>query len=283
MGLAMNCDDESRSKRLNELDGKEWVKSTKSWFIINPRSRNAKQIKHPGKFPEELVKRFVRFFTQAGDWVLDPFAGVGSTAVACKSLGRNSISIELVPKFAKIAEEQISGRKGSGTHTVIIGDSKNGTSLIEEHFNDSTPEFDYLITSPPYWNMLRKSRGNNETTHKERREEGLSEYYSDLGIDIGNIESYEEYLQAVTKTIEGYYELLKDGAYLTIVAQNMRDIDGDLKAIAWDLAKLLSKTYDLKQEQIWCQDNKRLGCWGFPTTYVSNVHHHYCIVLRKPK
>ena len=279
----MNNKDETPSNRLNELNGKEWVKSTKSWFIINPRSRNAKQVEHPGKFPEELVERFVRFFTQAGDWVLDPFAGVGSTAVACKSLGRNSISIELVPKFAKIAEEQISGRKGSGTHTVIIGDSKNGTSLIEEHFNDSTPEFDYLITSPPYWNMLRKSRGNNETTHKERREQGLSEYYSDLGIDIGNIESYEEYLQAVTKTIEGYYELLKDGAYLTIVAQNMRDIDGDLKAIAWDLAKLLSKTYDLKQEQIWCQDNKRLGCWGFPTTYVSNVHHHYCIVLRKPK
>jgi DNA modification methylase len=279
----LNNHDESRSKRLNELNGKEWVKATKSWFVLNPKARNSKQVQHPGKFPEELVERFVRFFTNSGEWVLDPFAGVGSTAVACKTLGRNSVSIELVPKFAGIAKEQITKHEGHGDHEVILGDAMKGAPLLRNHFDGDSPTFDYLITSPPYWNMLRKSRGNNVTTQKERREEGLKEYYSDLDVDIGNIESYNDYLQAVTKTIEGYYELLRDGSYLTIIAQNMRDTNGDLKAIAWDLARLLSKTYDLKQEQIWCQDNKRLGCWGFPTTYVSNTHHHYCIILRKPK
>ncbi|MGM0686802.1 MAG: DNA methyltransferase, partial [Promethearchaeati archaeon] len=255
----MSNHDDSDSNRLNELNGKEWVKSTKSWFIINPRSRNTKQVEHPGKFPEELVERFVQFFTHRENWVLDPFGGVGSAALACKSLGRNSVSIELVPKFATIAREQIREHEGSGRHEVITGDSKRGVSLIEERFDGKPPEFDYLITSPPYWNMLRKSRGGNITTHKERREEGLSEYYSESNRDIGNIESYDAYLQSVTEILEGYYGLLKNGAYLTVVAQNMRDIDGDLKAIAWDLARLLSETYDLKQEQIWCQDNKRLG------------------------
>ncbi|MFW9807137.1 MAG: site-specific DNA-methyltransferase, partial [Candidatus Thorarchaeota archaeon] len=75
--------------------------------------------------------------------------------------------------------------------------------------------------------------------------------------------------------------ILAENAYLTIVVQNMRDIDGRLRPIAWDLALELSKVYDLRQEMIWCQDNKKLGCWGYPTTYVSNVHHHYCIILQK--
>ena len=83
--------------------------------------------------------------------------------------------------------------------------------------------------------------------------------------------------------MDGVQPFLSDGAYLAIVAQNMRDVDGIMRPIAWDLARRLSNTYELKQEQIWCQDNKRLGCWGFPTTYVSNVHHHYCLVLQKAK
>jgi hypothetical protein len=82
------------------------------------------------------------------------------------------------------------------------------------------------------------------------------------------------------KIIEGLSPLLSDRAYLVIVVQNMRDVDGSLKPIAWDLARRLSEDYDLRQEMIWCQDNKKLGCWGYPTTYVSNVHHHYCLILQ---
>ena len=152
---------------------------------------------------------------------------------------------------------------------------------IEQHYEREAPIFDFLMTSPPYWNMLRKSRGGNETVHKEREENGLPIYYSDLVLDVGNIESYEEYIERLGQIFDRISPLLKDKAYLVIVAQNMRDVDGHMKPIAWDLAKRLSKTYALRQEMIWCQDNKRLGCWGFPTTYVSNVHHHYCLVLQK--
>ncbi|OLS20449.1 MAG: hypothetical protein ThorAB25_28220, partial [Candidatus Thorarchaeota archaeon AB_25] len=66
---------------LNDLDAKSWVKSTKSWFVINPRSRSREQLSHPAKYPEELVQRFVTYFTKQDGWVLDPFAGVGSTLV----------------------------------------------------------------------------------------------------------------------------------------------------------------------------------------------------------
>jgi DNA modification methylase len=266
--------------KLNDLDAKEWVKSTKSWFIVNPRSRKKSQLTHPAKFPEELVHRFVSYFTKSNAWILDPFAGVASTMIACKNLNRNSVGIELNPKFAKIGRDVLNKTPGGGEHHVIVGDSSKIDDALENHF-DHVPLFDFMITSPPYWNMLRKSRGYNDTVHKERAESGLPQYYSDSESDIGNIESYTEYIERVGSVIDSAFDYFRNDAYLTIIAQNMRDVNGELRPIAWDIANRLSKRYRLRQEQIWCQDNKRLGCWGYPTTYVSNVHHHYCIILQK--
>ena len=265
------------SNRLNNLDGKSWVKATKSWFVINPPRRTQTQVIHPAKFPEALVRRFVRFFTQENAWVLDPFAGIASTMIACKSLNRNSVGIELNPEFARTGLKLIQDQNGSGKQTILVGDSLNIAELISTAYGVSAPAFDYLITSPPYWNMLSKSRGGNETSHKERKKKGLKTKYSDSADDFGNIENYDEYIDSIGIVFDRIKPFLKSGAYLTIVIQNMRDVNGNLRTIAWDLANRISNSYSLKQEQIWCQDNKRLGCWGYPTTYVSNVHHHYCL------
>jgi len=274
-------EDQPTTSKLNDLDGKEWVKSTKSWFVVNPRSRSRNQLEHPAKFPEELVSRFVKFFTKSGAWVLDPFAGVGSTQVACKALDRNSIGIELSQEFVHAGTSEIQNTEGSGDQLILLGDSLDIAAVLETHFGEDVPQFDYLITSPPYWNILKKSRGGNESTHKERAEKGLKQYYSSLSEDLGNIDSYEEYIESVGTVLESVFPFMVDGSYLTVVVQNIRDADGSFRPIAWDLATRLSETYEMRQEQVWCQDNKRLGCWGYPTTYVSNVHHHFCLVLQK--
>ncbi len=268
------------SNTLNDLDAKSWVKATKSWFVINPRSRSRGQMSHPAKYPEELVRRFVTYFTKEDGWVLDPFAGVGSTLVACRETGRNAVGIELNQEFVDIGKAELQIAAGNGHQTLLLGDSANSRELISHHFSENIPLFDYVITSPPYWNMLRKSRGGNQSIHKQRQEEGLKQYYSESESDLGNIEVYEEYITGVGRIIRELRPLLSERAYLTIVVQNMRDVDGVLQPIAWDLARVFSKDYDLRQEMIWCQDNKKLGCWGYPTTYVSNVHHHYCINLQ---
>ena len=229
---------------LNNLSGKEWVRATKSWFVINPKPRTKRQINHPAKYPEELVAHLLRFFTKEDSWVLDPFAGVGSTLIACKEMNRNAVGIELNPEYVEIGNHQIDHTKGKGEIHLLVGDAYQTAEYVRNSLGENQPTFDFLMTSPPYWNMLRKSRGGNDSVHKER-------------------------------------EAANSEAYLVVVVQNMRDIDGEMKPIAWDLARRISQTYALKQEMIWCQDNKRLGCWGFPTTYVSNVHHHYCLVFQK--
>ena len=265
---------------LNDMDGKEWVKATKSWFVINPRSRTAAQLDHPAKFPEELVKHFVGFFTKRDSWVLDPFVGVGSTLIACKEISRNSVGIELSSEFAQTGIRYLKEIQGHSQHHLIGGDAIDAISLLENHFEGAVPKFDYLITSPPYWDMLRKSRGGSDSVHKEREEKGLKQHYSESHNDLGNVEDYTMYIEKLALILANLKPLLKQDAYLTIIVQNMRDVDGQMKPIAWDLARRLSSVYSLQQEFIWCQDNKKLGIWGYPTTYVSNVHHHYCLIFQ---
>jgi site-specific DNA-methyltransferase (adenine-specific) len=56
---------------------------------------------HPAPFPVEIAERLVRMFSFAGDTVLDPFCGSGSTAIAACRTGRNSMSCDIEIKYVE--------------------------------------------------------------------------------------------------------------------------------------------------------------------------------------
>ena len=62
---------------------------------------------HPAPFPIELAERLIRLFSFAGDTVLDPFVGTGSTALAALNSGRNSIGVDIEPKYIEIAQRRL--------------------------------------------------------------------------------------------------------------------------------------------------------------------------------
>ena len=63
---------------------------------------------HPTEKPLKLFEYIVRVSSNENDTILDPFAGSGTTGVACKNLNRNFIGIELDPEYFKVAEKRIS-------------------------------------------------------------------------------------------------------------------------------------------------------------------------------
>jgi len=65
------------------------------------------QAEHPAPYPVKLADRLIRMFSFAGDTVLDPFAGTGTTGVAASRIGRNSVNVELEPKYVDIAEQRL--------------------------------------------------------------------------------------------------------------------------------------------------------------------------------
>ena len=265
------------SNKLNDLDSKRWLKFQKSWFIHNPPRRKKGVLVHPAKFPETMAQEFIEFFTKQGETVLDPMAGTGSTIVAALRAGRNSYGIELNPKYAEIAKQIIAeernllGEKVEGLRSKVVnGDAAQIT-------NYQLPLIDYVLTSPPYWDMLH-ARGA-ETQKKRRATEELDVHYSDDPNDLGNIQDYETFLEKLVGIYQGLQPLLREKAYLTIIVKNVKK-GGKIYPLAWDLGRELGKTYTLKDEKIWVQDNQRLSPFGLGSAWVSNTFHHYCLQFR---
>jgi adenine-specific DNA-methyltransferase len=83
------------------------------WEIPNVKANHVEKTDHPCQFPVELIERLVLAMTDGNDWVLDPFGGVGTTAIAALMHQRRSIITEMVPEYVQIARERIEmARKG---------------------------------------------------------------------------------------------------------------------------------------------------------------------------
>ena len=207
--------------------------------------------------------------------------GTGSTLIAAMRAGRHSYGIELNPVYADIARQAVEeervflGENTTGvTAEVITGDAAHLAELVK---TCHIPPIDYVITSPPYWNMLH-ARGA-KTQGQRRSSPDLDVVYSENPDDLGNIAEYEEFLSRLSNIYTGIQPFLKPKAYLTIIVKNVKK-GGKIYPLAWDLAHLLSKTYRLKDEKIWCQDDIRLSPYGLGKAWVSNTFHHYCLQFR---
>jgi adenine-specific DNA-methyltransferase len=88
-----------------EIVANDW--ETTMWNIPNVKSNHPEKTKHPCQFPIELVERCVLALTNENSWVLDPFAGVGSSIIGAVKNNRNAIGIEKEVEYCKIAEQRI--------------------------------------------------------------------------------------------------------------------------------------------------------------------------------
>ncbi len=77
------------------------------WNIPNVKSNHIEKTSHPCQFPIELIERLVLSMTEENDWVLDPFMGVASTAVASLLHNRKVIGAEIIEDYVKIGWERI--------------------------------------------------------------------------------------------------------------------------------------------------------------------------------
>ncbi len=262
------------SNPINELTGREWVKFTCSWFIFNALHKDLKEERevspnskeHPATFSPTMIEEFIKFFTKKGEAVLDPFSGIGSTFVACKRTGRIGYGIELNKKYYDISIKRTPGFKKN-----IFNDN------AENIKNLKIPEIGFSISSPPYWNVLNRSTKDFKI---KRTKNGLDQNYSTRTEDLGNIDDYELFLKRLASIYFDVYELLKKKGYLVIIVKNVKK-EGIMYPLAWDLAKILSEKYELKDEKIWIQDKIGLAPYGYPSAWASNILHHYCLIFQK--
>jgi modification methylase len=90
---------------LTKEEMQSWLRS--GWEDI-PGASTTKTA-HPAPFPIELAERLIRLFSFAGDTVLDPFLGTGSTTAAAMRSGRNSIGVEVERSYLEAAHKRLDG------------------------------------------------------------------------------------------------------------------------------------------------------------------------------
>ncbi len=84
---------------------KDWEKEI--WNIPNVKANHREKTDHPCQYPIELVERCILALSNEGGWILDPFAGVGSTLIAAQKNNRNAIGVEIFKKYIDIGEDRI--------------------------------------------------------------------------------------------------------------------------------------------------------------------------------
>ncbi len=255
------------------------------WEIIKPKARNKKEVLHPAKYPEELIERFIEVFTKKNDNVFDPMSGTGSSQFAAIRSGRNGYGTELSSFFAEIANQRLSEFQNPTQKTLDFFTPKKNNARFKILNKDAKtiakndfPQIDYLITSPPYWDMLNMKGAENQA---KRKQKGLKLNYSDDKNDFGNISDYAAFINELCKLYFNLDDILRPGAAITIIVKNIKK-KGKNYPFAYDLAKILQEKWILLPEFYWLQDDINLAPYGYGNTFVSNTFHQYCLNFLKP-
>jgi DNA modification methylase len=94
-----------REGKKNTIGRDDFLEFTKSIWTFP--SESARRIGHPAPFPVELPRRLIELYSFAGDVVLDPFVGSGSTCIAALKTKRRFVGYEKNGRYVKLAERRI--------------------------------------------------------------------------------------------------------------------------------------------------------------------------------
>ena len=268
---------------LNDLTAKEWIVETVS--VWNQKGLGAKhpdariERQHPAPFSFTDISRLVRFFTKRGQVVLDPFVGIGSTLKACALEGRKGIGIELNPRFVELTRERILTEvrdmfSTTDDQQILEGDARDLLLRIPDE------SVDFVVTSPPYWAILKKE---DHKVRQERIANGLATDYGNDPRDLGQISNYDDFLTELTGIFSECQRVLRRGKFMAIVVSDFRDKSRYVMFHA-DLAQTLATIgLEMRGLKVLYQRHKRVYPYGYPYSYVPNIHHQYILILQRPK
>jgi len=271
--------------KLNDLTGKEWTHFLCSVKVTSYSTQGKEGFSHdlrkihPSPKPPQLMKEIIEFFTKKGQWVLDPFVGVGGTLLGCSLSDRNGVGIDLVQKYLDVYEK-VCEREGLKKQIVKQGDARNIEEILNNLRKDNKgiPEkFDLILTDPPYCNMMAKKRTATLKRGKERTP------FSNLSSDIGNLD-YDEFLEELKNIIEKNVKFLHVKKYLVMFIKDLQPNEHHNMLHA-DVINKLNEIRNLKFRgyKIWFDKTQTLYPFGYPYAFVANQFHQFILVFRKER
>ena len=271
----------NNKNKLNDLSGSEWIYFLNSVDVTHYSTKGADgfahhlRIKHPSPKPPQLMRKFVDFFTKENQVVFDPFMGVGGALIACSLSNRKGIGVDLSKEYIDLYKK-VCMELGVTEQTAIVGNSLHLEKLLKKN-----TLVDFILTDPPYGEML-----SNKRTGQRRKKIGVAEAtpFTDNVTDLGNM-NRENFLESLKNIIQKSMEYLKPRGYVAIFVKDLQPKNGEHNMLHSFIADKLLEIPDLsfRGYKIWYDATQKLYPFGYPHAFVANQFHQFIMVFRKEK
>ena len=223
---------EEKTGRINDINLNRWKEYndilTDSLWVLKKRDRSGEhKASYWGNFIPQIPNQLLRRYTKKNEWVLDPFLGSGTTLIECKRLGRNGIGVELLENISANAKKVIEQEKTYDKKIVteIINADSSELDYKTEFKRIGIKSVQFLIMHPPYWDIIKFSKNNN---------------------DLSNAETIEDFLKLFGKIIEKTYPLLDKGRYFALVIGDKYSKGEWIPLGFYTMQEVLKRGYKLK-------------------------------------
>ena len=243
-------------------------------YVIESKSKMDEiGLKHPAPFSYIDIKEICLRNGIKNKTILDPFLGVGSTIIGCFE-NNKCIGIELNKEYVNLTYQRyelLNLPKKIKDNLIVCGDSFIEVPRIEN--------FDIVITSPPYFNILKNKTTGVRSDGSQSRQ-GI-EYYSEDDKDVGNISEYSAYLESIKSIFNECYKKTNNGGefYLVIsdftVNKKEKDVHSDMIRLMNEIGYYYCGTSYIRQNQ------KVIYPFGYPFKIVLNHIFQYVIKFKK--
>jgi DNA methylase len=193
---------EEKTAGVNDINLRRWKEYqeviTDSLWVLPKRDTSGAHLGwYWGNFIPQIPHQLLLRYTKKGEWVLDPFAGSGTTLIECRRLGRNGLGLELNPETAERARGLIAEQphRHDTVSEFIVGDARS-VDLKPEFARAGIKGVQFLLLHPPYHDIIE---------------------FSDDPRDLSRAASTEEFLRKFGACLDNLLPLLDRGRYLALV------------------------------------------------------------------
>jgi hypothetical protein len=178
-------------------------------------------VAHPAKMLPAIAREAIERYTEAGDLVIDPMCGIGTTLVEASHLNRRSFGVEYEPRWARIAEKNLahaSTQGATGEARIVAGDARNIAELAPKALLGTAA---LVITSPPYGASLHGQVRSTAETGKR----GVKKFDYTYSRDRGNLAHLpvDELIEGFSRILAGCAALLREGGIVAVTARPWRE------------------------------------------------------------
>jgi DNA methylase len=193
---------EVRTSSINDINLNRWkeyeeIYTDSLWLIDRRDSSGSHTAGYWGNFIPQIPYQMMHRYTKKGDWVLDTFAGSGTTLIEGQRLGRHTLGIELQPRMVEHSRRLVASEPNRYLVTTDVVNADSTTvdykSILLAH---KTEMVQLVIMHPPYFDIIK---------------------FSDDPRDLSNASSIEGFLAMMGKVVDNVTPILDKGRYLVLV------------------------------------------------------------------